>query len=161
MKNIGQYTISSNHIHSIHPNYEPIPYEKLTKTSNAPDAAVTLPDGTLAQHADGIQVTNAKGGSIRDNDLRIGNGTWYQAINVHHEADSPYRNVSPKAPKDKQPIPVSIVNNTIENGHDFAINAQHYSMIDAEKTKNTLTTVDTDNRKFSKQMDIKIKKLEK
>ncbi|WP_298661604.1 hypothetical protein [uncultured Thiothrix sp.] len=44
---------------------------------------------------------------------------------MHHEADSPYRNTSPKVPKDQQPIPVFIINNTIENNHDFAINAQH------------------------------------
>ena len=87
-----------------------------------------------------------KGGSIRNNELKIGNGTWYQAINVHHEADSVYRNVSPKAPKDKQPIPVSIVNNTIENNHDFAINAQHYSAIHAEDGHNTLIIGDTDKR---------------
>lgn len=68
-----------------------------------------------------------KGGSIRNNELSIGNGTWYQAINVHHETDSAYRNVSPKADKDKQPIPVSITNNAIENNHDFAINAQHHN----------------------------------
>lgn len=154
LKNIGQYSISSNHIHSIHPNYEPIPYEQLKKSSNAPDAAVTLPNGVLAQHADGIQVTNAKGGSIRNNDLRIGNGTWYQAINVHHEADSPYRNVSPKAPKDKQPIPVSIVNNTIENNHDFAINAQHYSEIDAKNGNNTLIIDGTDKRSPVERMII-------
>lgn len=144
LKNIGQYTISGNHIHSIHPNYEPIPYEQLKKASNAPDAAVTLPNGVLAQHADGIQVTNAKGGSIQNNDLTIGNGTWYQAINVHHEADSAYRNVAPKAPKDKQPIPVSIVNNTIENNHDFAINAQHFS--DVHQTDNSFRIKKTDNR---------------
>lgn len=146
LKNIGQYTISRNYIHSIHPNYEPIPYEQLKKASHAPDAAVTLPNGVLAQHTDGIQVTNAKGGSIRNNELSIGNGTWYQAINVHHEADSAYRNVSPKVPKDKQPIPVFIVNNTIENNHDFAINAQHYSAIHAEDGHNTLIIGDTDKR---------------
>ncbi|MFI0400246.1 MAG: right-handed parallel beta-helix repeat-containing protein [Thiolinea sp.] len=132
LKNIGQYTISGNHIHSIHPNYEPIPYEQLKKASNAPDAAVTLPNGVLAQHADGIQVTNAKGGSIQNNDLTIGNGTWYQAINVHHETDSAYRNVSLKAPKDNQPTPVSIVNNIIENNHDFAINARHFEKVFSE-----------------------------
>jgi hypothetical protein len=60
----------------------------------------------LAQHADGIQVINTKGVSIRNNDLRISNGTWYQVINVHHEEDSTYRNIFPKALKDKQPIPV-------------------------------------------------------
>ncbi|WP_298661606.1 hypothetical protein [uncultured Thiothrix sp.] len=153
LKNIGQYTISNNDIHSIHPNYEPIPYEQLKKTSKAPDAAVTLPNGVLAQHADGIQVTNAKGGNIRNNELSIGNGTWYQAINVHHEADSPYRNTSPKVPKDNQPISVFIVGNTIENNHDFAINAQHYT--DIHEIDNSFRIKQTGNRLPVEKMGFK------
>lgn len=129
LKNVGQYGITNNHIHSLHPNYEPFPYEQLKKSSNAPNAAVILPNGILAQHADGIQVTNAKGGSIQNNELKIGNGTWYQAINVHHELDSNYRRVDPKANQDSKPVPVSITNNKIENNHDFAINIQHYDKI--------------------------------
>ena len=94
-----------------------------------------------------------KGGSIRNNELSIGNGTWYQAINVHHEADSVYRNVSPKTPKDKQPIPVSIVNNTIENNHDFAINAQHFNKIFSEP--NTLNIKELENRDRVIKMEVR------
>ncbi len=149
LKNIGQYTISGNHIHSIHPNYEPIPYEQLKKTSNAPDAAVTLPNGVLAQHADGIQVTNAKGGSIQNNDLTIGNGTWYQAINVHHETDSSYRKSGS--------TPVNISNNTIENNHDFAINAQHFNKIFSES--NTLKIKELENRDRVIKMEVRQEKM--
>ena len=95
-----------------------------------------------------------KGGSIRNNELSIGNGTWYQAINVHHEADSVYRNVSPKTPKDKQAIPVSIVNNTIENNHDFAINAQHFEKILAEEGKNQISRKSIANRSLVEKIGI-------
>ena len=62
LKNVGQYTITGNTIHSIHPNYEPYSYESLGKESETAHAAVTLPNGIKADHADGIQVANGKGG---------------------------------------------------------------------------------------------------
>lgn len=108
---------------------------------------MTLPNGTKADHADGIQVANGQGGIISGNDLSIGNGTWYQAINVHHEADSPY--------KSQEVSPVTIKGNTIENNHDFAINAQHYGVIDVERDKNTIAYTVIKNRNSEEDMGIR------
>lgn len=108
---------------------------------------MTLPNGTKADHADGIQVANGQGGIISGNDLSIGDGTWYQAINVHHEADSPY--------KSQEVSPVTIKGNTIENNHDFAINVQHYGVIDSKRENNTMVTANTKNRETVIKMDIR------
>lgn len=147
LKNVGQYAITRNTIHSIHPNYENTLYTDLRKVNNEPDAAVILPNGTMAQHADGIQVANAKGGTISGNKLSIGNGTWYQAINVHHEQDSPYRNLETE--------PVRIQNNTIQNNHDFAISAQHFGSV--YENSNILNTVENKKRNRVERMQILIK----
>lgn len=147
LKNVGQYTITGNTIHSIHPNYEPYSYESLGKESETAHAAVTLPNGIKADHADGIQVANGKGGLISGNHLSIGDGTWYQAVNVHHEADSPYKN--------REVSPVAIKNNTIKNNHDFAINVQHYGEIDAKRENNIMETAKTKNRETVIKMDIR------
>lgn len=152
LKNVGQYTITGNTIHSIHPNYEPYSYESLGKESETAHAAVTLPNGIKADHADGIQVANGKGGLISGNHLSIGDGTWYQAVNVHHEADSPYKN--------REVSPVTIKNNTIKNNHDFAINVQHYGAIDVERDNNAITYVFMKNRSSEEDMGVRKVRLE-
>ena len=146
LKNVGQYAITRNTIHSIHPNYEDTNYTNLRKASNAPDAAVVLPNGVMAQHADGIQATNAKGGVISGNKLSIGNGTWYQAINVHHEADSPYRHLATE--------PVRIQNNTIQNNHDFAISVKHFNISNASANNNNIRAQAVDKRKELSTMSV-------
>jgi len=149
LRDVGEYSITNNTIHSIHPNYEPYPYASLGKESSAANAAVILPDGkrTKAEHADGIQIANGKGGVIRGNQLSIGNGTWYQAINVHHEANSPYRQQST--------IKVEVINNSIENNHDFAAQVCHYGEVDAKKKNNHVNSLPLSNRKIEENLDFK------
>ncbi|WP_298661601.1 hypothetical protein [uncultured Thiothrix sp.] len=77
---------------------------------------------------------------------------------MHHEADSPYRNTSPKVPKDQQPIPVFIINNTIENNHDFAINAQHFREINTIPNSINSITLETQRPK-KENMEIRKKQL--
>lgn len=79
---------------------------------------------------------------------------------MHHETDSAYRNVSPKADKDKQPIPVFIVNNKIENNHDFAINVQHFEKIHAAPNNINPISLKEERPKLEKMQTIK-KQLEK
>lgn len=149
LKNVGHYAITGNTIHSIYPNYEPYPYESLGKESEATHAAVTLPNGTKADHAEDIQVANGKGGIISENNLSIGDGTWYQAINVHHEADSPYKN--------REASSVTIKNNTIKNNHDFAINVQHYGEIDAKKENNIISSAIQLDKRVKQEDGMKIR----
>lgn len=146
LRNVGRYGITHNEIHSIHPNYEPYMYAKLTKDE---DNIVILPTGERSDHADGIQIANGKGGTISNNTLTIGTGEWYQAINIHTEGVSPYANGGS--------MPLNIKKNTIKNNHDFAIQYDHPSRLNYNlESANTIIIEPTPKRPKKSPMGVRI-----
>lgn len=146
IRDIGQFAISGNNIHSIHPNYEQYDYSQMQEKDANANNAVLLPDGTKADHADGIQIANAQGGSITNNTLTIGNGTWYQGIYVHHEANSSYQNGGASS--------INISGNRVENNHDFSIKVHHFGEAYADTRSNQTVSQRVENRFVEEKMAI-------
>lgn len=144
LRDVGRYAINNNKIHSIHPNYAPYSFKHLQKKDARANHAVLLPNGKKADHADGIQITNGMGGTITQNKLTIGNGTWYQGITVHHEKNSVYNKGGAQV--------LSIKSNYVENNHDFAIRSSHYGATFADA--NRAVTRNVNKRQVASNMQV-------